>query len=46
MENKEHLSPEVIYELVADVGFRKHFHSRLVNVCVLLPILSFSAIPN
>jgi len=26
MENKEQLSPEAIYELVADVGFRKYFH--------------------
>ncbi len=26
MENKKELSPEVIYELVAYVGFKKHFH--------------------
>ena len=26
MENKKQLSPEVIYELVAYVGFRRHFH--------------------
>ncbi|WP_445475328.1 class I SAM-dependent methyltransferase [Methanococcoides methylutens] len=26
MKNKEQLSPEVIYEMVANVGFRKHFH--------------------
>ena len=26
MKNKEQLSPEVIYKLIAYVGFRKHFH--------------------
>lgn len=26
MKNKAQLSPEVIYELVAYVGFRKYFH--------------------
>ena len=26
MENNEQLSQEIIYKLVADVGFRKHFH--------------------
>ena len=40
MENKEQISPEVIYELVAYVGFRKHFHlggleatRELVELC-------------
>ena len=28
MENKEQLSPEVIYELVAYVGFKRHFDFR------------------
>jgi len=40
MDNKEQLSPEVIYELIAYVGFRKHFHlggldatRELVDLC-------------
>lgn len=40
MENKKQLSPEVIYELVAYVGFRKYFHCggleatrELVELC-------------
>jgi cyclopropane fatty-acyl-phospholipid synthase-like methyltransferase len=42
MKNKEPLSPEVIYELVAYVGFRKYFHlgslkatRELVELCQL-----------
>jgi len=40
MENKKRLSPEVIYELVAYVGFKKHFHlgglratKELIELC-------------
>ncbi|MFB0536894.1 MAG: class I SAM-dependent methyltransferase [Anaerolineae bacterium] len=40
MKDKDQLSPEVIYELVADVGFRRHFHlggleatKELVELC-------------
>ena len=40
MKDKDRLSPEVIYGLVADVGFRRHFHPggleatrELVELC-------------
>jgi cyclopropane fatty-acyl-phospholipid synthase-like methyltransferase len=40
MKDKDQLSPEVIYGLVADVGFRRHFHlggfeatRELVELC-------------
>lgn len=40
METKEQLSPELIYQLVADVGFRRHFHlggleatKELIGLC-------------
>jgi len=40
MTDKDQLSPQVIYEMVAEVGFRKHFHfgglaatEKLVELC-------------
>lgn len=42
MKDKDQLSPEVIYQLVADVGFRRHFHfggleatRELIELCLI-----------